>query len=84
MTDTTDTTDKPRGRGRPRPLDVIGRDEKILELLHAHPRTKAEIMELTRLTPEQTYLALRRMALAGRIRRHRAGEHKRNIWEVVS
>lgn len=61
------TTDAaPRGRGRPRPQEVIERDEAVFAAL-AKPMAKSEIAEVTGLTPKMVYLSLWRLSRAKRI-----------------
>jgi predicted Rossmann fold nucleotide-binding protein DprA/Smf involved in DNA uptake len=70
-------------RGRPRPLEVIKRDERVYELLTHRPHSKAELIQLTGLTKAQTYLVLRRLYLDGRVQRVRQADHQVNVWEVT-
>lgn len=62
---TTATT--PR-RGRPRPADVVARDERIYRLLTTGPRSRNRLADETGLRPSLVYLALDRLRTNGRIR----------------
>lgn len=66
-----------RGRGRPRPAETIARDISIENLLW-RDRSLADIAELEKLTHSQTYHALRRLQLAGRICVVRDG--RQHLW----
>lgn len=61
------TTTTPR-RGRPRPANVIARDEEIYSLLTSGTRSRNQLAEETGLEKSLVYLALDRLRSAGRIR----------------
>lgn len=71
---------QPTRRGRPRPQNVIARDQQIYNLLRERPRSKVELVESTHLTPEQVYLVLRRLYLDGKARRLENNDHHVNVW----
>lgn len=62
------TAETPPRRGRPRPTDVIARDEDVYQLLTDSPRTRNQIAAELGLTPSLAYLAIDRLRRAGRIR----------------
>ncbi len=73
-----------RGRGRPRPRSVVARDQRVLELLAARPRTRAEIVAALGYQKQHVYLSLRRLALAGRVARASGADRPRtNVWMIV-
>lgn len=58
-----------RPRGRPRPDETVGRDDRIFSLLEGRgPLTRNEIAEITGLSPSLTYLSLARLKKDERIR----------------
>jgi len=60
-----------RGRGRPRPIDVIDRDELIFQAVAGSARavTKYEIESGTGIPAAKVYMSLRRLALTDRVKR---------------
>jgi hypothetical protein len=64
-------------RGRPRPDEVIKRDEHVLSAIIG-PMTRKQIAEATGYTESHTYLSLLRLRNAGRV------QHERNaaghVW----
>jgi hypothetical protein len=83
----TETTEDTRGRGRPRPPEVIARDDQVLALI-TEPRTKSELAKLTGIEPRFVYSSLWRLRHAGLIRRvvntNGDTERKTHIWERVA
>lgn len=59
---------EPARRGRPRPQDVIDRDEAVFTAL-AQPASRAELVERTGLTASAVYLSLWRLRLQERVAR---------------
>lgn len=72
------------GRGRPRPQDVIARDEKAYQtLIESGPLTKPDLAEKLGITPSLTYMSLFRLAQAGRVRRVATESARSHTWEAV-
>lgn len=70
-----------RGRGRPRPQEVIDRDEVVFAAL-TEPLAKSEIVEKTGLEPNEVYLSLWRLHKAERIQ---LGDGERpRVWARVA
>lgn len=71
-------------RGRPRPLDTLERDERVLELLRtAGPLTTAEIAEKLQLEGKSiAYLSVYRLSRSGKVAKS-TGENAKNKWEVA-
>lgn len=77
-------TNQTRRRGRPRPQDVIARDEHVYQLIRQRPRSRVELVALTHLKGDHVYLVLRRLNLAGRIERVPGGPgHVVNVWQAT-
>jgi len=73
------TTTK-RPRGRPRPIETIERDEKILKLLQRSGSfTRNQIAEALGLDTTITYLSLDRLRRQGRVRKC-AGTGSNTLW----
>lgn len=72
-----------RGRGRPRPGDVVQRDKKLLMYLEQRPRSRAELAELLSITLSQAYLALTRLRREGVVRRC-VQEDGTNVWVRIT
>lgn len=66
------------GRGRPRPNDVIERDDRVFAALET-PATRAELVARTGLGPNEIYLSLYRLKRDGRIARVRS-ETGKHTW----
>jgi DNA-binding MarR family transcriptional regulator len=74
---------KTRGRGRPRPADVVERDQKLLMYLGQKPRSRAELADLLEITVSQAYLALSRLRSRGQVRRC-VKEDGTNVWILIT
>ena len=74
-------TEPKRGRGRPRPLNVIERDELIFQAVAGSARavTKYEISAGTGIPAEKVYMSLRRLSIAKRVKRVYIIE-KQHFW----
>ncbi|MFF7870488.1 hypothetical protein ACFZCT_29015 [Streptomyces qaidamensis] len=68
-------------RGRPRPAEIIERDERIYTLLTGGPRSRGQLAQETGLTTDLVHLALGRLRRAGRIRQCLNGGVI--VWSVV-
>ena len=66
-TETTEATE-PRKRGRPRPDDVIARDEALLTVIDGEMTTQ-EIAEAAGVTKNLAYLSLYRLRRDGKVAR---------------
>lgn len=64
-------------RGRPRPDEVVQRDEKVFEALTA-PMTRKQVAESTGITESHAYLSLLRLRNSGRITHERTGAG--HVW----
>ncbi len=76
------STPETPGRGRPRTEETITRDEDIYRLLNeSGPYTRNEVADRLSLTKSLTYLALKRLQKAGRVKRclTQSGE---SVWTV--
>lgn len=58
---------QPSRRGRPRPQDVLQRDDRTLELLREGPKTRNELAEALGVKPDTAYLSLYRLRRAGQV-----------------
>lgn len=75
-------------RGRPRPQDVVERDEAVMTAVKASAEgsTKEELAESTGLEPSAVYLSLFRLRKDGRIERAEAngdGNGRTRRWIAV-
>lgn len=70
-----------RGRGRPRTVEAIERDELILSVLRRQPQTRNQICEITGLHTSIVYLSLSRLRRQGltKLCQGRAGER---LWST--
>lgn len=74
-----DAVEEPIGRGRPRPIESIERDEKILKLLKGKtPMTRNQIADKLDLRRGLVYLSLDRLRKEGRI--DRIENDSRFVW----
>lgn len=72
---------KPK-RGRPRPTEVVDRDEKVLTHVTGEGITRDDVAAQSGLPAVRVYQSLVRLMRAGRIVRVRAdGKH---LWKLVS
>lgn len=72
-----------RGRGRPRPGDVLERDTRVFNALaDGAQKTKYELAEELGLEVQRTYQSLWRMHLQGLVKRERHGRDHR--WHQIS
>jgi len=62
----TDTTTEAK-RGRPRPQDVIDRDDVVLKAIAKDGSTNAELAEATGLAKNEVYLSVFRLRRDGKI-----------------
>lgn len=67
-----------KGRGRPRPVSAIERDEAVFLLLSGDPKNLHEMAEYLGVNDNMLYLSLTRLRTAGRVMKVRAG--KRHLW----
>lgn len=73
---------EPTRRGRPRTEDAIARDEGIYRmLLESGPYTRNEVADHLALSKSLTYLALKRLQKAGRVKRCLT-EGGDSVWTV--
>lgn len=78
--DTDKTADSGR-RGRPRPDEVVSRDELVFDAVGSDKLTRKQVAELTGIKESHVYLSLLRLRNAGRLRLQRAaGGH---MWSRV-
>jgi Mn-dependent DtxR family transcriptional regulator len=76
------TPESPGRRGRPRTSEAIERDEAIYQvLLQSGPYTRNEVAERMSLAKSLTYLALKRLQKAGRVKRCLT-ENGESVWSV--
>lgn len=70
------------GRGRPRPMEAIARDEAILKLLkrQRNPMTRNQIAETLQLPLGLVYLSLDRLRKEGKI--NRIENDSRFTWQA--
>jgi predicted Rossmann fold nucleotide-binding protein DprA/Smf involved in DNA uptake len=59
----------PRPRGRPRPDDVVARDEAVFEYVTSEPISTQDIAEATEIQRSHVYLSLYRLRDTGRVQR---------------
>lgn len=72
-----------RGRGRPRPSDVLERDTRVFEALaDGAEKTKYELAQELGLEVQRTYQSLWRMHTQGLVKRERDGRDHR--WHQIS
>lgn len=78
------TTTERRGRGRPRPVDTIDRDQQTLELLARGPLSREELADMLGVNLNLAYLSLDRLRLAGKVRRTIGvrGDGRTYTWEL--
>lgn len=86
--ETAETPDAGR-RGRPRPGEVIERDQRVLEAMIAAgaemttaEMTRKAIAELTELKESHVYLSLIRLRNAGQVTLRRTGG--KHLWSVAT
>ncbi len=74
-------TETKRRRGRPRPQEVIDRDEQVFRAVAGSDRavTKYEIEAGTGIPARVVYMSLRRLSLANRLQRVHI-EGKQHFW----
>lgn len=65
---TAESTETKR-RGRPRPADVIDRDEKVFEAVGNDPKSTEELAEVIGAERNATYASLYRLRRDGRVKR---------------
>lgn len=81
-------------RGRPRPQEVMQRDERVRELLASGPKTRNELATALSVDPNTAYLSIFRLRRAGQVEKVRVeytengenGEAKtrsRFAWQLV-
>lgn len=76
------STPEPTRRGRPRTEDAVARDEQIYNaLLSSGPYTRNELADRLALSKSLTYLALKRLQKAGRVKRCLT-ENGDSVWTV--
>jgi predicted Rossmann fold nucleotide-binding protein DprA/Smf involved in DNA uptake len=68
----------PAKRGRPRPDDVIARDEQVLAAIPAEGLTRDKLAEVTGLPENRVYQSLWRLRRDGRVRR--GNDRGARVW----
>lgn len=71
-----------RGRGRPRPLSTIERDEAVFMLLSGEPKSRQQLADYLDVNINVIYLSLTRLSRAGRAVKVRDGKYHR--WTQFS
>lgn len=81
----TDTvSDGAGGRGRPRPIDTVQRDEQAVQLLRSGPLTREELAERLGVKSSLAYLVAFRLTRSGKARKIAPAEGARSPrYELV-
>ena len=66
-----------KGRGRPRPLSTIERDEAVYELLSGEWKSRQELADRLQVNSNIIYMSLVRLRNAGRALKVRDGKYHR-------
>lgn len=77
----TETEAPASSAGRPRPNEVVERDEAALKLITKDGITKEELADQLKVKPSHAYLSLFRLQRAGKIERRRVdGDARAHRW----
>lgn len=67
-----------KGRGRPRPLDTIDRDEQVYAALAQEQRSREDLAKQFGVNLNIIYMSLIRLRRAGRV--HKVRDGKFHLW----
>lgn len=67
-----------KGRGRPRPVSTLERDEEVFKMLNDAPRSRQQLADYLGVNLNIVYMSLIRLRRAGRVTRVRNGKY--HLW----